>query len=122
MVTRRLSRITWMTVALLGLFISSSMAMANVVNINSPVWLGNLKLDSTQLNNIKEAVEKALDAPIDAQQQCGKVRLDCVVRAAREWQVNGNRYREIVINIHTIGHASRPISQQKGAWPKIVAQ
>jgi len=122
MVTRRLTRIIYMSVALLGLFIGPSIAMANVVNINSPEWLGSLKLDQTQLNNIKEAVEKALASSIDAEQQCGKVRLDCVVRAAREWQVDGDRYREIVINIHTVGHASRPIHQNKGTWPKIVAK
>ncbi len=122
MITRRLIRIVCLKVALLGLFIGSSQAIANVVNINAPEWLGGLKLDQTQLNNIKEAVEKALASPIDAEQQCGKVRIDCVVRAAREWQVDGDRYREIVINIHTVGHASRPINQNKGTWPKIVAK
>jgi len=100
------------------LFISGQ-SMAASVNLNSTNWLGHLKLDKKQLSSIKTAFEKALTSPIDAEQQCGAVRLDCVVRAAREWKVDGEVYREMVINIHTVGHASRAVGQNKGKWPKI---
>ena len=72
-------------------------------------------------HRLKKAFEKALSAPIDSEQQCGEVRSDCIVRAAREWKVEGDTYREIVINIHTIGHASRAVGQSKGKWPAIAA-
>lgn len=92
---------------------------ANSVNLNSGDWLGHLKLEKNQLSSIKTAFEKALNSPIDAEQQCGAVRSDCIVRAAREWKVDGEVYREMVINIHTIGHASRAVGQEKGKWPSI---
>ncbi|HFE39513.1 MAG TPA: hypothetical protein ENK06_14050 [Gammaproteobacteria bacterium] len=102
-------------------FISGQAMAVQSVNLNGPQWLGHLKLDKKQLKAIKTAFEKALNSPIDAEQQCGKVRLDCVVRAAREWKVDGEIYREMVINLHTIGHASRAVGQSKGKWPKIVS-
>jgi len=91
------------------------------VNLNGPQWLGHLKLEKTQLKSIQKAFKKALTSPVDAEQQCGAVRLDCVVRAAREWKVDGDTYREMVINIHTIGHASRAVGQTKGKWPAVAA-
>ena len=91
------------------------------VNLNGPEWLGHLKLEKSQLESIKTAFEKALNAPIDAEQQCGEARSDCIVRAAREWKVEGDTYREIVINIHTIGHASRAVGQNNGKWPAVAA-
>ena len=97
----------------------SGQTMAASVNLNGGDWLGHLKLDKKQLSSIKTAFEKALTSPIDAEQQCGQVRLDCVVRAAREWKVDGEIYREMVINLHTIGHASRAVGQNKGKWPKV---
>ena len=100
------------------LFVSGQ-TMAATVNLNGGSWLGHLKLDKKQLSSIKTAFEKALNSPVDAEQQCGQVRLDCVVRAAREWKVDGEVYREMVINLHTIGHASRAVGQDKGKWPKI---
>lgn len=105
-----------------SMLVVSGTATAGTVHLNSPEWLGHLKLDQKQLGEIKTAVEKALNAPIDAEQQCGKVRLDCVVRAAREWEFEGDKYREIVINIHTVGHASRAVAQEKGKWPAVAAK
>ena len=107
--------------ATVGMFVISGQTMAASVKLNSPEWLGHLQLDKGQLNSIQKAVEKALNAPVDAEQQCGKVRSDCVVRAAREWEYEGNKFREIVIHIHTKGHASRAVEQSKGKWPKIAA-
>ncbi|HFD91739.1 MAG TPA: hypothetical protein ENJ22_00445 [Gammaproteobacteria bacterium] len=95
-------------------------ATAATVNINAPEWLGNLKLDKKQLTEIKKQVTKALDSPIDTELECGEVRGDCVVRPAREWTYKGNRYREIVIYLHTKGHASKTIGQTNGKWPTIV--
>ena len=92
---------------------------ASTINLNAPAWLGSLELNSNQLNSVKKAIEKALTAPIDVEQQCGEVRLDCVVRAAREWVYQGDKYREIVIYLHTIGQASKTISQENGKWPRI---
>jgi len=103
------------TIATLG----SQAVTASTINLNSPAWLGSLKLDTTQLNSVKTAIEKALTAPIDAEQQCGEVRMDCVVRAAREWVYQGDTYREIVIYLHTKGQASKTISQENGKWPSI---
>jgi len=97
----------------------SGQIFAAKINLNSGQWLGPLKLEKAQLKSIKTAFEKALNSPIDAEQQCGEVRSDCIVRAAREWKVEGDTYREIVINIHTIGHASRAVGQNKGKWPAV---
>lgn len=85
-------------------------------------WLSHLQLDDKQLVAIKDAVEKALDAPIDAEQECGAVRMDCVVRAAREWQVDGNKYRDIVVDLHFVGHSVRAVGQVNGKWPAVAAQ
>lgn len=103
------------------MFVASGQAMAATIKLNSAEWLGHLKLDKKELSSIKKAVEKAMNAPVDAEQQCGKVRSDCVVRAAREWEFNGDKYREIVIHIHTKGHASRAVQQDKGKWPAVAA-
>lgn len=113
---RKLSAI--FAAASLAMIVSTN-ASAGTIKLNSPEWLGQLKLDKGQLTNIKKAVEEALNAPIDAEQQCGKVRQDCEVRAAREWEYEGEKYREIVINIHTVGHASRAVQQEKGKWPSV---
>ena len=94
-------------------------ATANEVNLNSRAWLGDLHLSDTQLTKIKGAVEKAFGAPIDATFQCGKIRMDCEVRAARQWKVDGVTYRDIVIYIHTVGYASRAVSKQGGSWPTV---
>ncbi len=108
----------------LGLLVTpmSQVIAADAVKLNSAAWLGNLNPDTELLKATKKAVEKALDAPIDAEQQCGEVRGDCVVRAAREWTVDGDRFREIVIYIHTVGQASNVIAQTKGKWPAIKIQ
>ena len=98
---------------------SESNAAISTIHLNSTDWLGSLKLDKKQLEAIRTAVEKALTAPIDDGQQCGKVYLDCVARAAREWTVDGNKYREIVVNIHTVGHSSRAVGQTNGKWPTV---
>lgn len=101
------------------LVLASGIASAATVNLSSPEWLGNLKLDKGQLRAIKKAVTKALEAPIDQEIQCAKVRGDCVVRAAREWTYQGDRFREIVIYLHTKGHASHTVAQTGGRWPAI---
>ncbi len=98
-----------------------ALAAGEQIKIKSQ-WLSHLQLNDKQLTSIKEAVEKALDAPIDAEQECGAVRLDCVVRAAREWQIEGTKYREIVVDLHTIGHSSRSVHQVNGKWPAVAAQ
>lgn len=92
------------------------------VHLNAANWLGNLKLDASLVGAAKKAVEKALDAPIDSEQQCGPVRGDCVVRAAREWTVDGDRFREIVIYVHQVGQASNVVAQNNGKWPSIMAE
>jgi len=102
--------------------VGAGTALADVVKINSSGWLGNLKLESNQLIEIKKAMEKALNAPIDAAQQCGEVRMDCEVRAVREWTVGKDRFRELVVHIHTVGQASNVVGQTNGAWPAISAQ
>ena len=95
-------------------------AMANnEVNLNSRAWLGDLHLSDGQLTKIKGAVEKAFDAPIDQKFQCGKIRMDCEVRAARQWAINGIPYRDIVIYIHTVGYSSRAVSKKGGSWPTV---
>lgn len=101
---------------------TSQVIAADAVQLNSSKWLGNLNLDTELVKSAKKAVEKALDAPIDAEQQCGEVRGDCVVRAAREWTVGGDRFREVVIYIHMVGQASNVIGQVNGKWPAIKTQ
>lgn len=117
-----MSKLLSTLVLLLAGLALSGHASAATVNLNSPEWLGSLKLGKAQLTSIRKAFVKALNASIDDEQQCGEVRLDCVVRAAREWKVDGDTYREMVIHIHTVGHASRAVGQNKGKWPKIVAK
>lgn len=90
--------------------------------LTSPAWVGGLKLEPGQLNALKQAVESALNAPIDAEQQCGPENGMCVVRAAREWMRDGARYREIVVNVHTVGHAQQTVKQVNGAWPAVTIQ
>ena len=116
-----------LTTTLCGLFLVaasfSTTAIADSgVNLNSPSWLGNLSLEDGQIKSIKKALEKALDAPIDAEQQCGEVRGDCVVRAAREWTVDGDRIRDIIVYVHTVGQASNVVAQTNGKWPLISAK
>jgi len=94
-------------------------ASAATININSSDWLGNLKLERKQLAEIKKQITKALNSSIDTELECGEVRGDCVVRPAREWTYQGNRYREVVIFLHTKGHASKTIGQVNGRWPTI---
>ena len=94
-------------------------AMANEVNLNSRAWLGNLHLSDDQLTKIKGAVEKAFDAPIDEIFQCGKIRMDCEVRTAREWMIDGVPYRNIIIYIQSVGNGSGTVSKQGGSWPTV---
>ncbi len=109
-----------LTILLFTFALLPAAASAATVNINTPEWLGNLKLDKNQLTEIKKQITKALDSPIDTELECGEVRGDCVVRPVREWTYKGNRYREIVVYLHTKGHASKTIGQSKGRWPTIV--
>jgi len=94
-------------------------AMASEVNLSSNAWLGELHLSDAQLTKIKGAVEKAIDAPIDETFQCGKIRMDCEVRTAREWMVDGVPYRNIIIYIHTVGYGSGVVSKKGGSWPTV---
>lgn len=95
-------------------------SFAQAINLNSPTILGELKLPAAELKSIKEAVEKAMNSTVDAEFQCGEVKLDCVARAAREWSYQGNTFREIVVNIHTVGHASFTVEKPQGkGWPAI---
>lgn len=96
---------------------TTASAITNEVNLNSRAWLGDLHLSDAQLTKIKGAVEQAFDAPIDEKFQCGKIRMDCEVRAARQWMIDGVPYRDIVIYIHTVGYSSRAVSKQGGSWP-----
>lgn len=109
---------TVLVVTLLLIYIPSG--FANTITLTSPTVLGGLKLDDKQLKSIKDAITKAMNGPIDAEHQCGAVRLDCVVRAARQWRYEGVIYREIVINIHTVGHASVTVEKTKGKWTSII--
>jgi hypothetical protein len=109
-------------IIILGSFLllwGTSNTQAAVITLASPTVLGNLELSDSQLKSIKEAMDEALKGPIDAQYQCGEVRLDCVVRAAREWKYQGSTYREIVVNIHTVGHASVTAEKSQGKWTEI---
>lgn len=105
----------------LGGFLLSATAgaMADEVNLSSSAWLGNLHLSDAQLTVIKDGVEKAFNAPIDATFQCGKIRMDCEVRTAREWMIDGVPYRNIVIYIQGVGSASRAVSKKGGSWPTV---
>lgn len=110
-----ISRIMVVFLFVLGM----SQVSADNIKLNSPQVLGTLKLNNAQLTSIKSAVEKAMNSLVDEEQQCGPVRLDCVVRAAREWRYDGVTYREIVINLHTIGSASVTAAKTKGKWPEV---
>jgi hypothetical protein len=114
-------KIKSVSIVLFAIFVLyAQQSFAQAVNLNAPNILGELKLPSAQLKSIKKAVEKAMNSTVDAEFQCGKVRLDCVARAAREWNYQGNTFREIVVNIHTVGHASFTVEKPKGkSWPSI---
>lgn len=94
-------------------------AMADEVNLSSHAWLGNLHLSDAQLTEIKGAVEKAFNAPVDETFECGKIRMDCEVRTARQWMIDGVPYRNIVIYIQDVGSASRAVSKKGGSWPTV---
>ncbi|MDX1251729.1 MAG: hypothetical protein IDH49_05685 [Gammaproteobacteria bacterium] len=94
-------------------------ASANAIDLDSPEWLGNYKLDQKQLAAVKAAMERAMTAPIDVEQQCAEDPGLCVVRAAREWFFEGIRYRAIVIYLHTIGNATGVVRQIDGKWTEI---
>jgi hypothetical protein len=97
-------------------------AAPNKIVLQSPAWLGALNLDAGQLEAIRQAVESALTAPVDAEQQCGPENGLCVARTAREWAAGNARYREIVVNVHTVGHAQQTVKQIDGQWPEVVVQ
>lgn len=101
-------------------FLYAQQSFAQSINLSSPAILGNLKLPATELKSIQDAVVKAMSGNVDTEYQCGEIKLDCVTRAAREWTYEGNTFREIVVNIHTIGHASFTVEKPKGkGWPTI---
>ena len=104
-------------------------AKAPAIHLNSGPWLKHLNLDREQLERIRKAVAKALTAPIDEEIQCGKVYMDCTVRAAREWISGGVKHRQIVIVIHKGPQSGGPtgskafamnvVRQVGGQWPEI---
>ncbi len=113
----------YLVVAILAslLMIGSLPVMAaQVIKLNSPRVLGTLHLDAAQLKKIKKAIIKSLNTDtLDTEFQCGEERMDCVVRSVREWTYKGDRLREVVVNIHTVGNTSITVRQHKGKWPKI---
>lgn len=94
-------------------------ASVNAIDLDSPEWLGNYKLDQKRLAAVKAAMERAMTAPIDVEQQCAEDTGLCVVRAAREWFDEGVRYRTIVIYLHTIGNTTGVVRQIDGKWTEI---
>ena len=104
------------------LLLSTTQSFADTINLNSPGVLGNLSLTGGQLKAIQDAVVSAMESNIDDEKQCGAVKGDCVVRAAREWKYEGSTFREIVIEIHTIGHASITVENAKGKWTTIATK
>jgi len=120
---RKSSSVIFMAAVMLaGAPLQAAEQAAPKIVLTAPAWVGGLKLDKPQLDAIKQALESALNAPIDAEQQCGPENGLCVVRAAREWTRDGTRYREIVINVHTVGHVQQTVKQVNGAWPEVVIQ
>ena len=106
--------------ALAIMFITPAFAASNTINLNAPNLLGKLKLDNGQLQKIKDAIQETLKADIiDDVFQCGKVRMDCEVRIARKWDYNGDQFREVVVNIHTVGNSSITLRNHDGKWPDI---
>lgn len=106
-------------VAWVGLPGGAVAAEPNVIDLDSPEWLGNYKLDPKKLASVKAAMERAMTAPIDVEQQCAEDTGLCVVRTAREWFFEGTRYRAIVIYLHTIGNATGVVRQIDGKWTEI---
>lgn len=115
--TKKFSNIIILASILFLLTLSQTMAAA--INLSAPSVLGDLKLSAAQLKAVKKAVKEAFNNPIDAESQCGEINGDCVVRAARQWSYEGVTYREIVINIHTVGHASITAEKVGGKWPEV---
>jgi hypothetical protein len=119
---KELSQRAWkVSILVFTVFLFHTQALlADTVVLNSSTVLGDLDLSSAQLKKIKAAVEKAINSTIDNEIQCGEVRLDCVVRAARQWSYEGSTFREIVVNIHTVGHASFTVEKPSGQpWTTI---
>ena len=95
-------------------------AANNTIHLSAPNVLGTLNLDKKQLKGIKDAIEKSLKTDIiDAVVQCGEDRMDCEVRTAREWSYRGDQFREIVVNVHTVGNTMITLRNHKGKWPVI---
>ncbi len=103
-------------------FCAGAASAAEVIKLKDPLWFGNFPQDKIDLKKIKKAVEQALTGPVDAEYQCGEVYLDCVARAVREWEYQGERYREIVVNVHTVGHVANAVRTSGGKWPQVVIQ
>ncbi len=108
--------------ALTALLLIAGAAHAGTINLKDPLWFGNFPQDKIDLEKIQKAVQQALTGPVDAEYQCGEVVLDCVARAVREWEYKGEKYREIVVNVHTVGHVSNTVRTQGGKWPKVVIE
>lgn len=95
-------------------------AANSTVHLSAPNVLGTLELDANQLKNIKAAIEKSLQTDIiDAVVQCGEERMDCEVRTARTWRYKGDDFREVVVNIHTVGNTMITLRNHNGKWSNI---
>lgn len=100
--------------------LTPALAASNTINLKAPNYLGAMNLDTEQLQKIKDAIEQTLKTDaIDAVVQCGKVRMDCEVRISRKWDYNGDQFREVVVNIHTVGNSSITLRNHNGEWPEI---
>ncbi|MBI1194522.1 MAG: hypothetical protein GC138_01565 [Gammaproteobacteria bacterium] len=95
-------------------------AANGTIHLSAPNVLGTLGLDDGQLKSIKAAIEKSLQTDIiDAVVECGEDRMDCEVRTAREWSYNGDNFREVVVNVHTVGNTLITLRNHNGKWPDI---
>ena len=104
------------------LLLTTTQSLADTIKLSSPAILGSMNLTDGQLKAIQDAVVSAMESSIDDEKQCGAVKGDCVVRAAREWKYEGSTFREIVIEIHTVGHASITVENAKGKWTTIATK
>ena len=95
-------------------------AANGTIHLSAPNVLGTLELDAKQLQNVKDAIQKSLQTDIiDAVVQCGEERMDCEVRTAREWSYKGDSFREIVVNVHTVGNTMITLRNHNGKWTNI---
>jgi len=102
------------------ILVSLPVSAASTIRLSAPNVLGTLNLEVKQLKKIQSAIQKSLKSDIiDAVVQCGEERMDCEVRTARTWKYKGDTFREVVINVHTVGNTSITMRKHKGKWTKV---